>query len=74
MRDLQEQIAEGRKRYGTLENISSDAKRAIEQILTNDEASSDAELIRHFIKEMGLADSEARQWVARRNDYLRSYP
>ena len=43
----------------------------IKQILTNDEFSSDGELLEHFVKEGGLSQDEAARWVALRSEYLR---
>ena len=43
----------------------------IKQILANDENSSDAELLEHFMKEGGLSREEAARWVALRPEYLR---
>ena len=41
----------------------------IEAVLSNDEASSDAELVEHFIAN-GLTEKEAKVWVGRRSFYL----
>jgi hypothetical protein len=43
----------------------------IKQCLANDEASSDEELLEHFVKEGGLSRDEAARWVALRPEYLR---
>jgi hypothetical protein len=43
---------------------------AIKQILANDEASTDAELVEHFMTEFQMSREEALAWVAKRNDYL----
>ncbi len=43
---------------------------AIEAILTNDETSTDAELVEHFIAELSLSRAEAEEWVAMRSNYL----
>lgn len=42
---------------------------AIDAILTNDEASSDDELVAHF-QTFGLTEGEARTQVARRDEML----
>jgi len=43
----------------------------IKATLTNDEASTDEELVQHFMKVGGLSEQEARAWVAKRGEYLR---
>src|SRR5687768_12843181 len=43
----------------------------IKQILANDEASSDEELLEHFVKEGGLSRDEATRWLALRPQYMR---
>jgi hypothetical protein len=47
---------------------------AIDDILTNDEASSDEELIAHFQQEMGLTAYEAQKAVSRRDHMLNALP
>jgi hypothetical protein len=51
--------------------VTEDKVHWIESTLTNDEASTDEELVQHFIKEGGLSEEEARSWVAKRDTYLR---
>lgn len=46
-------------------------ERWIRAILTNDEASTDEELVTHFMKKGDLTRKEAEQWVAKRGAYLR---
>ena len=43
----------------------------IKQILANDEASSDDELLEYFVKEGGLSRDEANRWLALRPQYMR---
>jgi hypothetical protein len=50
---------------------SSSQIKAIEAILANDEASSDQELEKHFINEIGVSASEAKAWVKKRDRYLK---
>ena len=52
-------------------NLDAKTLRWVEATLSNDEASSDEELVRHFIKEGGLSEQEARSWVKERGSYLR---
>ena len=42
----------------------------IKSILSNDEASTDEELVQHFMKEGGLSEEEAKKWVSQRTEYL----
>lgn len=42
----------------------------ISDILTNDEVSTDEELVEHFKKEIRMTDKEARAFVARREEFL----
>lgn len=44
--------------------------RWIEAVLANDEDSTDEELVEHFVGEGGMPESEAREWVNRRDEYL----
>jgi len=64
-------VAWSMKNRGIKPKASADPVPAIEQILANDEASSDEELVQHFMSEMKLPEAEARSWVAKRNDYLK---
>lgn len=41
----------------------------IKSVLSNDEVSSDEELVAHFV-ENGLAEPEAKRWIAKRSYYL----
>lgn len=50
--------------------VSKQQEDAIKAILSNDEASSDDELVQHFINEIGIPEQEARGWVAKRNNFL----
>lgn len=43
----------------------------VEAILSNDEASTDEELVEHFKTEGGIAQAEAAALVARRSEFLR---
>lgn len=43
---------------------------ALESILSNDESSSDEELIEFFKDEFKLSDAEAENWIGKRNFYL----
>jgi hypothetical protein len=43
----------------------------IKQILANDEASSDEELLELFVKEGGLSRNEVTRWLALRPQYMR---
>jgi transposase-like protein len=55
-----------------MRNQVDSVKRAwIEAILSNDEASSDSQLMELFMDEGGLSESEARSWVLKRDSYLR---
>jgi arginine repressor len=49
---------------------TNDSQAAIDSILTNDEVSTDEELMAHFVNEMGLTTQEAESQVARRNQML----
>ena len=42
----------------------------IKSVLSNDEDSSDEELVAYFMKEGPMSEEEARQWVAKRKFYL----
>lgn len=42
----------------------------IESSLRNDESSTDAELISHFVTETGITEANAAKWVKLRNKYL----
>ena len=42
----------------------------IESVLSNDEVSSDQELVQLFMEEGGLTQQEACRWVAKRDVYL----
>jgi hypothetical protein len=56
-----------------MEVSTMDAKTIawIKQALANDEASSDEELLEHFVKKGDLSRDEAARWVALRPQYLR---
>jgi hypothetical protein len=45
-------------------------KHWIKATLSNDETSSDEELLQYFVKEGGLTPEEAGRWVALRDRYL----
>ena len=42
----------------------------IKSILSNDEYSSDEELVQHFMKEGPMDEPTARNWVSKRSFYL----
>jgi hypothetical protein len=42
----------------------------IEDQLTNDESSTDEEMIEHFAKETGMTEAQAKKWVALRTKYM----
>lgn len=44
--------------------------RAMEAILSNDEASTDTELLRWFVEEIGVTHVEAEKMICRRDEYL----
>jgi hypothetical protein len=44
----------------------------IRSILTNDEASSDTELVEHFVNEGGLDRTVAQLWVSKRSEFLKA--
>ncbi len=71
---LQEKAACGREMYGSAKNVAdlSPAEKieAIKSTLSNDENSSDSELVRYFVDEIGVTEAEARKWVAKRDDYM----
>jgi hypothetical protein len=41
--------------------------------LTNDENSSDEEMINHFVKEIGMSKEEAKKWVDKRDEFLNAF-
>ena len=49
--------------------MDTDTQRLIKQILSNDEASSDEELVALFTKEGSHSEAEAKEWVAKRGFY-----
>jgi hypothetical protein len=53
-----------------LESITLKQLRALEDVLTNDENSSDEELHRYFIDELDLTDIQATQALTYRSLYL----
>lgn len=54
--------------------MNKQQKSAVENILSNDEVSSDEELRNLFIDEIKLSEKEADKMIARRMDYLNSLP
>jgi hypothetical protein len=42
----------------------------IKSVLSNDETSSDEELVTHFMHEGKMTEKEARMWVSKRDFYL----
>jgi polyhydroxyalkanoate synthesis regulator phasin len=42
----------------------------IKATLTNDETSSDEELIKYFMEEGKMTEKEAKKWVAKRSNYM----
>jgi hypothetical protein len=62
------------KKVKSVKEMPADQKRmlsAIEQILVNDEASSDAELREHFKLEFGLTSKEADYYISQRDEALK---
>jgi hypothetical protein len=55
----------------TQESVDKDTEHWIKATLSNDEASSDQELVDHFMKEGGLSKEDAQAWVAKRGEYLK---
>ena len=53
--------------------ITTEQEHWIRAVLINDEASTDEELVSHFISEGAgrITEQEARVWVARRSGFLR---
>src|SRR5215213_6117621 len=51
--------------------MDTKTKAWIKDILSNDEASSDEELLELFVKEGGLSRDEATRWLALRPQYMR---
>ena len=49
--------------------MANETTEWIKDVLTNDEVSTDEELVELF-KRNGVPEKEARQWVAQRNNYL----
>ncbi len=47
-----------------------DKEQWVKAVLSNDEVSSDEELVDHFVQEGGLIKEEAEGWVAKRSFYL----
>jgi hypothetical protein len=45
-------------------------KHWIQAVLSNDEYSSDEELIAHFMNEGNMTEREAKKWVSKRKFYL----
>jgi len=50
--------------------LSEDQIEFIESTLTNDEASTDEDLIEHFMETTGISEAQAKKWVKLRNKYL----
>lgn len=50
--------------------LSEDDIEFIESTLRNDEASSDAEMVDHFVEELGITKTKAEKWVKLRSKYL----
>ena len=53
-------------------NANPEQIRAIEAMLSNDEASTDQQLVQHIVQEMKIPEAEAKAWVAKRAEYLNS--
>ena len=51
--------------------MDAKTKAWVKDILSNDEVSSDEELLEHFVKEGGLSRNEATRWLALRPQYMR---
>ncbi len=52
--------------------LQADQEHWIQAVLSNDEYSSDEEIVTYFIQEGGLAEQEARAWVQKRGFYLKN--
>ena len=50
--------------------MDAETKQWIKSTLSNDEYSSDEEMLEYFMKEGGLSRDEATRWVALRPNYL----
>jgi hypothetical protein len=59
---------------GLLEETENDAITElttwITAELTNNEVATDEELVAYFMREGGLSEEEAREWVRKRSEYL----
>lgn len=51
--------------------MTQNQRRAVAAILQNDEASSDAELLNHFMEELGLSRSDAETAIAKRGQSIK---
>jgi hypothetical protein len=51
--------------------LSAEDIEFIESELVNNEASTDSEMVDHFVNETGMSESQAKKWVALRDKYLR---
>ena len=48
-------------------------ERLIISTLTNNEVSTDEELIDYFVSEVDITKEEAEHWIAKRNEYLNEF-
>jgi hypothetical protein len=62
----QKKIMDNRMR----KKLSADDIEFIESTMRNDEASTDEEMIAHFVKETGMTEAQAKKWVILRGKYL----
>lgn len=56
--------------HSTENDAITDKLYWIEAVLTNDENATDEELVKYFIKEGSMSEAEAKEWVAKRSEYL----
>jgi hypothetical protein len=60
----------GKRLLGKSGKLSVSDIEFIEDQLTNNEASTDEELITMFVVELGISEAQSKKWVARRDKYL----
>jgi flavin-binding protein dodecin len=60
------------KKEGNKKPSPKDIKFIMDQ-LTNDEDSTDEEMINHFVKEIGMSEDDAKKWVAKRDKFLNAF-
>lgn len=66
--EYHKKIAELKKKT----KLSADDIEFIEGTLRNDEASTDEEMVDHFVEELGITEAQAKKWVKLRNKYLKA--